>query len=526
MLDRQHTRTRYAKAFFAQLAAVTAFRAWFITTLPLSGDEAYHWEWSRHLALGYYDHPGLTAYLIALSTLVFRGSSEFSVRLPAVLLLAGTAWVGFAMARRVCLDRGGTIPQAERAGLLAGFLLLVVPVFALFSVYMSTDPPVIFFATATLYAFYRACVRGRWTQWIGAGLLAGLCLLSKFLAVFLLVGLGLFMLLDPPSRRWLRRPHPYVCGAVALAVFSPFLWWNATHGWATFVFNLVRRQPEFQLRLDTAGEYILGQVVALSPALFVYAVGAAGVALREGFRRRNRPALCLGLCAAVPIGYFFFDSFLRHIGPHWPTAGWAAALVWMSALWVPVQGSRLSRARRGWRVFAVVLCVLITATLHAAVHVPPSWIQRAWSYWGQPDKINTSEQSERFGWRTLGKHVEDVRNEMLGQDPSHGVFIICRQYGMAAAVAFYTPNQLPTHLWTTPKVHGENYRFWDDFRALKGQDALFVAKRASHVDGCLPGLRTSFARVADPERLPIVVDGREVRAFYLVRCYGFNGSAP
>ena len=32
--------------------------------LPLTGDEAYYWEWSRRLAFGYVDHPPLVAWTI------------------------------------------------------------------------------------------------------------------------------------------------------------------------------------------------------------------------------------------------------------------------------------------------------------------------------------------------------------------------------------------------------------------------------------------------------------------------------
>ena len=35
-----------------------------------------------------------------------------------------------------------------------------------------------------------------------------------------------------------------------------------------------------------------------------------------------------------------------------------------------------------------------------------------------------------------------------------GVFIVCGEYGFASMVAFYTPRQLPTHLWPGGGVHG------------------------------------------------------------------------
>jgi len=37
------------------LFVLTAFRLWFAATHDLLQDEAYYWQWSRHLAWGYYD---------------------------------------------------------------------------------------------------------------------------------------------------------------------------------------------------------------------------------------------------------------------------------------------------------------------------------------------------------------------------------------------------------------------------------------------------------------------------------------
>ena len=57
-------------------------------TFPLCEDEAYYWEWSRNLALGYHDQGPGVALAIRLGTALF-GESEFDVRFPAVLLLGG-----------------------------------------------------------------------------------------------------------------------------------------------------------------------------------------------------------------------------------------------------------------------------------------------------------------------------------------------------------------------------------------------------------------------------------------------------
>ena len=57
----------------------------------LLGDEAYYWEWSRHLDLCYYEKgPGL-AYLVAASVRC-SGVSEGAVRLPMAVCSALAAW--------------------------------------------------------------------------------------------------------------------------------------------------------------------------------------------------------------------------------------------------------------------------------------------------------------------------------------------------------------------------------------------------------------------------------------------------
>ena len=56
------------------MALLTIWRGFINATLELHPDEAYYWLWSKHLALSYYDHPGMVAYFIKFTTLV--SSSE------------------------------------------------------------------------------------------------------------------------------------------------------------------------------------------------------------------------------------------------------------------------------------------------------------------------------------------------------------------------------------------------------------------------------------------------------------------
>jgi dolichol-phosphate mannosyltransferase len=518
--------TRYRLVFGLLLTVVALFRLWFATTLPLSGDEAYHWEWSRNLAFGYYDHPGLTAYLIRLFTWVFGCSTEFTVRLPALVMLTVTSIVCYLLARTVVRNRGGAMVEAERAGFMAGLLIVFIPIFAVFAGYISTDPPLICFWTLALYLFYLSFTTGRWSAWIGAGIALGLAMMSKFLAFLLVPGLLLFALTHKESRIWFRRPHAYVAGICALLTFSPFLWWNATHGWATFVFNFVSRQEDNAFEPWRAAEFVLGQALALSPGVFVFAVVCLWLSLREYTRKRDMSLLFLGMSSLAPVVYFLCVSFRREVGIHWPAAGWIGSIVLVSCCLSESASVSPPTARWRWGKAALALCIGMTVLIHLLVHVPSRWIEAAnWRYPGDPDRINTEAANERYGWRELGQRVERMATEMKKED-GKDVFVISGQYGLSAGIAFYAPGQMRMHLWSRRRVHGENYRFWDNFGSLKGQNAIYVAKDQDQIVDAIFTLEDHFADVRPPEQLPILVDGRQVRSFFLLRCCNFDGIEP
>ena len=152
-------------------------------------------------------------------------------------------------------------------------------------------------------------------------------MMSKFLAFLMLPALGLFALISSEDRVWFRRPHAYVSAVCALLTFSPFLWWNATHRWATFMFNFVYRQEDNEFAPWHMREFIIGQALVLSLIIFLFAVFCLWKALQVWFRHKDRVALFLGLSSLVPFLYFLLVGLKREVGIHWPAAGWIGAVV-------------------------------------------------------------------------------------------------------------------------------------------------------------------------------------------------------
>ena len=505
--------------FLLVLVAVSGFRAWFATSLPLSGDEAYHWEWSRHLAPAYWDHPGMTALLIRLAGLVVPGTSELAVRLPAILCLAGAAAASYALARRVALRQGASAARAERAGLLAGVLLMCLPVYAALGIYMSTDPPLVLFTATGYYLLHRALEPdpgedGRWSSWLGSGVCLGLAAGTKFLAFLLVPVAGIVLLVHRPYRRFLREPRPYAALAVATLVFTPVLAWNAGNDWATFYFNFEHRHS-FEFSPHRVLEYVGGQALLLTPWIFAAAVGAFFGAWKDERRAGDGSTRLLVVATLVPLGFFLPLAFLRSVGMHWTAAYWVTGVVLLACRWASAE--RL----RPWMRGALAATVIFTLSMHGIVHLPTPWVSAGAQALGDTD-LDASELNERYGWRELGRRLGEVRAEME-RGGSSRVALLTDQYGLASAASFYSPGRPHVLLWAPRHKHGESYRIWDDFPKILGSDACFFSKRLSRLEDALPSLREHFARVGDVEELHVEHAGRRVRAFYLLRCYGYDG---
>ncbi|MDB4883213.1 MAG: putative rane protein, partial [Gemmatimonadetes bacterium] len=97
------------RAALGVTAAAALVRLLFAALLPLFPDETYYWDWSRHLAGGYFDHPPMIALLIragtATASLFGAGPSPFSIRFFPIVAGAVASLAAAGIARRIAGDR-------------------------------------------------------------------------------------------------------------------------------------------------------------------------------------------------------------------------------------------------------------------------------------------------------------------------------------------------------------------------------------------------------------------------------------
>eukprot|EP01035_Chromulina_nebulosa_P012023 gene12023-16038_t len=88
---------RFAQAAFFVLLAL---KLYFEFAAAPIGDEAYYWMWGQKLALSYFDHPPLHAWMLRVMNLVF-GWNLFALRALTWFTFAGTLWIFWDWAKRL-----------------------------------------------------------------------------------------------------------------------------------------------------------------------------------------------------------------------------------------------------------------------------------------------------------------------------------------------------------------------------------------------------------------------------------------
>jgi 4-amino-4-deoxy-L-arabinose transferase-like glycosyltransferase len=340
-------------------AALTVARlvALFATPLELYPDEAQYWLWSRTLDFGYYSKPPVIAWAIWATT-ALGGNAEPWVRLSACLFQGGATVLVFLIGRR--LYDGST-------GLAAAALYGLMPGIQLSALVAATDAPLLFFLGLSILAYvallHEADSRRRTPLALGLGAALGLAFLSKYAAVYFVIGVAIHLATSPAARRaWDLRSAAAALLALA-AVLAPNLAWNAAHGFATFQHTAANAAwSGVQLfNLAEAGVFLVSQFGVFGP--IPMGVLIAGVALAIT-RRRLSPEDFILLCFTLPpLVIVTVQAFISRANANWSGAGYLAGSI-LAAAWLVRW-----RARR-WLTAALALQAAVAAFFLAAVISP------------------------------------------------------------------------------------------------------------------------------------------------------------
>jgi hypothetical protein len=490
----------------------TLVRLLFAIRLPLFPDETYYWEWSRHLAGGYFDHPPMIALLIAASP----GVRFWSVVAGGVAGLATSA-----IARRI----GG-----GEAAVRAAVVLAVMPLVASGLVLATPDSPLLAASAVGLYCVVRAVqspVRSdsalRW--WSAAGIALGLAFASKYTSILLPVTVTAAVLLRPSLRARLREPGPYLACLLATFVFLPVLQWNAAHDWISFRFQLQHglgapNGSAIKRELDLIG----GQLGLVSPILFALMAGAVWRTLR---RPVDDARFLLAVVAVGSWVFFVYSATRRSVEANWPAPSYVPGVALLAAVATTAGYQRW--LRRGVALAAVLVGVLY---LHALTPILPIPARR--------DPLARNE-----GWDGVARRMDQAKETINRRyDPGSDVSYHHRDGGTIhfGAARYQDVSELAYHLGEEPfgprgwpKVfctcltgRRNQYELWPGFAevAKPGDALILLLDESESAPPTVTALTPYFSSVRRSLAAPLLRGDEVVSTRRIWILEGYRGGWP
>jgi 4-amino-4-deoxy-L-arabinose transferase-like glycosyltransferase len=232
-----------------------------VTNLPLDCEEAQYWYWSKNFDWGYFSKPPMVSWLISLTTFL-GGDTVFAIRASAPILHLGTALMVHLLAQRAMSAQKATY---------AALIYLTFPGTFFSCFLMTTDVPMLFFSSITLYCMWRSYEDNQLRNWGAAGFFLGLSLLSKYIAIFSLIGFLGFLVLF--CRYKITSVRFFFMLGICFVVLFPNLLWQFENDLLTFYHtahsNIAFHAYGAHFNITKALEYIMGQAILYGPLFFL-----------------------------------------------------------------------------------------------------------------------------------------------------------------------------------------------------------------------------------------------------------------
>jgi hypothetical protein len=351
----------------------------------------------------------------------------------------------------------------------------------------------------------------KWRRWLVLSALLGLCMLTKYTGIFVVLG-ALLSLCVFHGRKLLHWPGPWLTAMVVAAMTSPVVAWNFAHHWSSFVYQAAHAAGDQDWQLLSAF-----RAVALQFALFGLLLPIGVVqALRAFACQAPGPAFtvagdarAMGLAFGVPVLLAFIVVAGHGASlPHWTACGWVAL--------IPLAldgGLRLGRRLvtslilwQGFLLVAILALVLLgglgsemgsAATSPAGLRAPDA-------------RINP--MADVYGWEAAAQ----VGVGLAEQRRARGLVVM--NWSLASRLAWYAR---PMPVFVAPE-RTDQFQLW--FGALQPGDSV-VAMDWSQMPLAVPIGPDGFTRCKPISQLGTLVDGRQIAHFNYLYCEGWRGAA-
>jgi len=444
-------------------------------------DEAYYFNWAKHVDFGYYSKPPMLSWLIYLTTSIF-GDSEVAIKIGSMLLYPITTFVIYLIAKEL-FDK--------KVALYTALIFFTLPSVWMSSMIISTDVVLLLFWSLALLFFIKALYHDRGSDWIWAGLFSGAGLMSKYNFIFFLISVILVLALIPKFRKHFQNKNLYITIVIAFVVFLPNLIWNYNNDFVSFSHTSdLSGMKEKVFHPNKFFEFFGLQFLVFGPILFYY----FWVMVFKRAIVKNEKYLILFLFAITTLAVIMILTFYSRSYANWAAVTYVSATIMVVAYLIEQKKEKLLK-------LSVVIHTLLAVVFfhyHTLAALAGVELTR---------KIDPYKRVS--GWSDVGAQIVKAHKEYPN------TILLTDGRTEVAQFDYYTKEK--TYIWNPTHVMENQYHITRDLNRQKGKDFLFVS------DEGVDGMSAFFDSVKPAGRVNVSMYPDYNRSYNLFVLRNFKG---
>ena len=277
----------------------------YFTNFNMFGDEAQYWLWSKNFELGYFSKPPLLSWAIGIYSAVF-GDSFFSLKLIPVFAYFLIALSVYSLSKNIGLEK--------YEALSCSLFFLLMPAVSFSSFIISTDIFLLLFWTLSLNQLLKITHKPKIKNFVFLGIYIGLAFISKYAAIYFLVCLLVYILIDKKFRNLFFENYlNFLLSFIfILIILTPNIIWNLNNEWVTLQHTSDNANlKNIKIDLLRGLEFLGIQILMLGPFIFLGSL----IKIKNLEFNRNKKVL---LVFSLPIFFIvFFEAVIVRANANW-----------------------------------------------------------------------------------------------------------------------------------------------------------------------------------------------------------------
>ena len=466
------------------IAFFTLIRLAVSPSFGLGVDEAHYFLYAKYLDISYVDHPPLVGWFHAPIYYLF-GTSEFLVRLPAIILFALTTYLLYQFT--------AVLSGSRHIALLAALAVNSSFLFNALSFMLLPDSFLYPLMLLLIFTIKKAEESAETKYFICLGVLLGLSGLAKYTAILFVPPLVTYFII---KRRYdlLFSKQMLLVAIIALLMVSPALYWNLQNDFVSFRYQTGHVLGSSSIDMKAFFTTLAAQFGSYSPFLFLIAF----YGFFKSFRDKN-DWIRLGLLFGGAILIFFLYTSLRETAlPHWNSPFYL--------LFIPIGVYYLSGPVRNKKKiflnFSIGFSLIVTLFLYAEL---------GGKFFRFPDY--QSPFRDIYGYDATAAEANKILKENQGTKQALAV----TNWTLGSRMTYYA---LPygMEVFVIDK-RVDQFDFWQKHSPL-GYDLLFVN---THFDRKNIVDKYRCDTVQNVKSIDILLNGGKVNSVDFIWCRNFGG---